>query len=66
MAPHDYVAKSGTVTLMPGQTSALIVVFVKPDNVQENDETFFVNLSNPMNATLGDAQAVGTIVNDDP
>ena len=31
----------------------------------EPDETFFVNLSNPTNATLADAQAQGTIGNDD-
>src|SRR5690606_34708717 len=28
-------------------------------------ETFFVNLSAPVNATLVDAQGVGTIINDD-
>jgi hypothetical protein len=31
----------------------------------ELDETFFVNLSGPVNATLGDAQGTGTIGDDD-
>ena len=30
------------------------------------NETFFVNLSSPTNATLGDAQGLGTITDDDP
>ena len=32
----------------------------------EPDETFFVNLSNPTNATIADGQGQGTITNDDP
>ena len=35
------------------------------DVVVEADETFFMNLSGPINATLGDAQGVGTIGDDD-
>ena len=31
----------------------------------ESDETFFVNLSSPVNATIADGQGVGTIFNDD-
>ena len=31
----------------------------------EPNETFFVNLSNPVNGVIGDAQGVGTILNDD-
>jgi hypothetical protein len=31
----------------------------------EPNETFFVNLSSPTNATISDGQGVGTIVNDD-
>jgi hypothetical protein len=36
------------------------------DAANEPDETFFVNLSSPVNATIDDGQAVGTIINDDP
>ena len=34
--------------------------------LDEANETFFVNLSSPVNATIADGQGVGTITNDDP
>jgi hypothetical protein len=40
-------------------------VSVIGDVVPEADETFFVNLSAPSGATIGDGQGQGTIVNDD-
>jgi hypothetical protein len=40
-------------------------VQVLGDLVVEPDETFFVNLSAPTNATIGDGQGLGTIVDDD-
>ena len=33
--------------------------------LDEPDETFFVNLSNPSNATIADGQGLGTITDDD-
>ena len=33
---------------------------VRGDTADEDDETFFVNLSIPTNATISDAQATGT------
>src|SRR5262249_11419277 len=41
-------------------------VVVKGDNKFESDETFAVNLSIPVNATIGMSQGLGTIQNDDP
>ena len=38
---------------------------LRGDRTIEGDETFFVNLSRPSNATIADAQGVGTIKNDD-
>ena len=35
------------------------------DTKFEGNEGFFVNLSNPVGATIGDAQGQGTIINDD-
>ncbi|MDT5062833.1 MAG: hypothetical protein QOH63_3292 [Acidobacteriota bacterium] len=64
-AGSDYQSASGTLTFAPGQTSKTITVTVNGDTVVEPDETFFVNLSNPTNATLTDSQGVGTIKNDD-
>ena len=65
-APNrDYVTASGSVVFDPGETTKTITVLVRGDNKREASETFFVNLSSPTNATLLDAQGLGTIVNDD-
>ena len=62
----DYAAVRGTLTFKAGETSKTITVAVVGDGIFEPDEQFFVNLSNPVNADLVDAQAIGTILNDDP
>lgn len=61
----DYSAVSATVTFPSGSTALIITVPAFGDPVVEPDETFFVNLTNPIGATLIDSQAVGTIKNDD-
>jgi hypothetical protein len=61
----DYVANSGTLTFLPGETSKSVSFSVFGDLDVESDETFFVNLSNAGNATIANAQGVGTILNDD-
>ncbi|MTI22326.1 T9SS type B sorting domain-containing protein [Fulvivirga sp. RKSG066] len=61
----DYTAQSGTVTFNPGQTSQTISVQILEDAAYEQNETFFVNLSNAENATIKDDKGVGTISNDD-
>jgi hypothetical protein len=66
VADFDYVAASGTVTFAPGEVSKPVSVTVFGDSRFEPDETFAVNLSNPSNATIVDAQGIGTILNDDP
>ena len=64
-APSDYTSTSGTVTFAPGQTTRPITIPVIGDTVVEPDETFTVNLSNPVNATISQTPGTGTIVNDD-
>jgi probable HAF family extracellular repeat protein len=64
-AGNDYNSTSGQLTFNPGDTSKSVTVQVKGDTTDEFDETFFVNLSNPSNATLNDGQGVGTITDDD-
>jgi hypothetical protein len=61
----DYTATSGTLTFAAGQTSRTITVPVLGDTVSESTETFVVNLSNPVNATIADGQGQGTILDDD-
>jgi hypothetical protein len=66
-APADYAPASGTLTFAPGETEQTLAVAVNGDTLVESDETFFVNLSNPTGeATIADAQGVGTIIDDDP
>jgi glucose/arabinose dehydrogenase len=65
-AGADYTATSGTLTFAPNATTANVTVSVIGDLLDENDETFFVNLTNATNATIGDAQGVGTILDNDP
>lgn len=64
-ASSDYAFTSGQVTFQPGETLKSIPVTVIGDLTPELDETFFVNLSNPVNATFGDNQGLGTIKDDD-
>jgi hypothetical protein len=64
-AGSDYQATTGSLTFNPGETSKTIAVTVTGDTTNEPDETFVVNISNPVNATVSDGQGVGTIVNDD-
>lgn len=62
---NDYLTNSGTLNFPPGVTSQTITVLVSGDTVDEQNETFFVNLSSISGATLARAQATGTILNDD-
>lgn len=61
----DYEAANGTLFFSPGETSKTISVWVNPDSAYEGNETFTVQLSDPQNAQLDRAAAVGTIQNDD-
>ena len=65
-AESDYVDINGTVTFEAGETEQNITILVQGDDEIEEDETFFVQLSNPSeNASLANEQATGTIINDD-
>src|SRR5262249_39596193 len=64
-AGTDYVAASGTLTFNAGESTKPIAVTVNGDVVDENDETFLVNLTNPTDGALQNGQATGTITNDD-
>ena len=61
----DFTPNSGTVTFTAGQTMQTITVSVLGDVTPEADEILLVNLTNPVNATIGDNQGTGTIKNDD-
>ena len=64
----DYVSQTGTLAFPPtgpGSTSQTITVAVCGETTFEPNETFFVNLSNPVNGSISQAQGLGTITNDD-
>lgn len=71
-APSDFVPASGTLTFLPGETAKTLVVQVNQDAIFEPNETCWVKLSHPTNAsiaTLGpnvQDKGQGTILNDDP
>jgi chitinase len=65
-AGTDYVATSGTLTFLSGQTSKTFTVAIKGDRNKESDEYFYVLLSNASNnALLAATDGLGTILNDD-
>jgi uncharacterized repeat protein (TIGR01451 family) len=65
-AGSDYVAVAPTqVTFNVGSSFAIGRVLINGDALNELNETFLVNLSSPLNATIADSQATGTILNDD-
>ena len=65
-AGSDYTAAAGALTFpVGGPLTQTLTVQVTGDTLVEPNETFIVNLSNPVNATLAVAQGTGTIVNDD-
>jgi large repetitive protein len=62
---EDFAYTSGTLEVAPGATSGTIHVPIVPDSVTEPDETFSLHLVSPLNATISDGLATGTILNDD-
>lgn len=63
----DYVASSFTSQTIPaGSSTYFFTVMGNGDLLNEPTETFFVNVTNVVNATVVDGQGVGTITNDDP
>jgi hypothetical protein len=51
-AGQDYIATSGTATIVAGETYTLIPVEILADNINEPDETFSLVLTNPIGANF--------------
>jgi hypothetical protein len=64
-AGSDYQQTTGSHTFQPGETQKSVSVSVIGDTTYEPSETFYVNLSMAVSATIADAQGAGTISNDD-
>jgi len=66
VAGLDYVTTTGTnLTFLPGELSKTVEVLILGDVLRENDETFFLDLSNESNATVINRNGVATIIDDD-
>jgi hypothetical protein len=61
----DYAAKSGTITIPAGQTSAVLTITVRADTAVEPTERFTLKLSHPVGASIQFGTATGSIHNDD-
>ena len=61
----DYYTASGQVFFAPGETSKTVEVLIDGGGAVEADETFFIDLSSPVNATIARGEATVTILNDD-
>ena len=68
-AGTDYIETHGTLKLYAGETKAVIPVEIIGDTTPETDETFYLDVTNPVGGRFGDGviqlTAVRTIVNDD-
>ncbi|MBL3527696.1 MAG: SCO family protein [gamma proteobacterium endosymbiont of Lamellibrachia anaximandri] len=64
-AAGDYTAISGTLTFLDGELSKPLTLTPTGDTVWEPSEGFTLNLSNPVEASLGLAAATVTITDDD-
>jgi hypothetical protein len=65
IAGSDYVATLGAVTFAPGEVEKPVVVLVIGDTVDEQQETYFLDISNVQNATVSSSRGNGFIVDDD-
>jgi predicted extracellular nuclease len=64
-ADGDYSALSTTGSIAEGLSATTVDVTVNGDTTFEPNETFLVNLTNVVGATVSDGQGQGTITNDD-
>lgn len=68
-AGSDYLPTAGRLVLYPGENQAVIAVEVLGDTEPEADETFYLDVFNPVGGSFGPGvlvlSAMRTIVNDD-
>ena len=63
----DFTATSGRASFAAGATTTTVSVPILGDTLDEVDETFTLQLSNPDSGiNLADTSAVGTVLDDDP
>lgn len=60
----DYTFSSGTVTFNPGVTTGTIDFTITNDNMDENNETVIISLSNPQNCNIQSPSSHTYTIND--
>lgn len=63
-AGQDYTAGSGTLTVPAGQTSVTVKLQTTADDVGEGDESFLLTLTSASAASIANASALITIIDD--
>ena len=64
-APEDFAALQTQVTFDPGQLQATVSVQLNPDALDEDDETFTLELSGAQGLGIADPSGTATITDDD-
>jgi hypothetical protein len=64
-AATDYSSLNQVVIFNPGTVTRTLDVTILGDTALEQNETFFVNLSEPFGTSINDGQGAGTILDDD-
>lgn len=64
-ATKDYLPSSTVLTFSPQDSAKTFMVEVRGDRRLERTETFFVDLKDALEASIGDGEGVGRIRNDD-
>lgn len=65
VSEQDYAAQGGVLTFALGETSKSVTIQVVADLVVESNESFFITLSDAVNAAISKKLGTGTILNDD-
>lgn len=65
LAGTEYIAQSGTLLILEGERDFAIDVVVRGDDLDEDDEVFHIQLSNPVNVTIANSAAVFTLEDTD-
>jgi PKD repeat protein len=66
LSGKNYTAASGTLTFTPGESQRTFQVVLLDEGINESNTYFYVNLSTPVNATVGaNASATINIVDND-
>ncbi|XP_031629724.1 sodium/calcium exchanger 3-like [Contarinia nasturtii] len=61
-AATDYIAQSGTITFTPGISERFINIEIIDDDIFEEDESFFIQLSNPTNGAILGQKSLATVM----